>query len=146
MKLLSLQIERNVIYFPDIYTGLLELSILSFFPISVFLSMTYYMDHNQNYQFTKDKRSLYVFFIFLVLSLIISYLIQIFQVQTLVDWGHCFDLHVHHRDDVDDYISKCNTEVNSFSIYINMWGVSNLLMISAILMFKKGEDYIALYS
>ena len=80
LKLLSLQIESEFVYFSNKYiqylSGILTFIILGFLPVSIFFYMAYYMNHHQNYQFNKDKKNLYSFFIAVVISLILACSVQ----------------------------------------------------------------------
>jgi hypothetical protein len=72
LKLLTLQLSTdNRLYGKSLGGILLGVSMCAFLNVS-FLSMSYYMYHHQNYQFTKDGKSLIVFFIALVMSLIVG--------------------------------------------------------------------------
>ena len=73
LKLLTLQLSTDNRIFEKSYGGiLLGLFLMSILNVS-FLSMSYYMYHHQNYQFTKDGKSLIVFFIALIMSLIVGF-------------------------------------------------------------------------
>ena len=73
LKLLTLQLTTDNRIYEKSYGGVVFGLFLMFILNVSFLSMSYYMYHHQNYQFTKDGKSLIVFFIALIMSLIVGF-------------------------------------------------------------------------
>ena len=118
--------------------------------VVIFCLMMQSMKQNHNFVYLQERYELMLFGASFAVFAVAEFTKLIVMTNDTETWQRCFDKVVDdgsiNEQEQRSMIQTCNQKVTWFPICYTMWGVFKLALFIGILIFKKGEDYIAKYS